>query len=265
MNQTLFVLFSFFFLSSALRADIALPPKTKTSKDAKTSAPALSEAHTSVEAVTQKKLEQATSFSAPTDADNKHLKAIDTKYQKAKSVTMDVEKTMKLSVLGREQKSQGKIQISRGRMRMETPDESLLVINKKTLWVVTYPDPDLKKHGAAIQVLTGNIDSKQARSKSLLGLLTQGGLLKFFTVSSVEKDKAKDQSTFFLQPKKELVEFKRAKVTVSNAGLEIKTLRFWDQLDNESRFDFKNIEFNKAVDAKVFDYKPPQGADIMPM
>lgn len=215
--------------------------------------------------VTQKKMES--SIGAATDEDLKRLQKIDSRYQRAKSVVMEIDKTLKLGLLGRETKSKGQIQLSKGRMRLETktPDESLVVVNKNTLWVVNFPPAEFKDKGAAVQVLKAKIDSKKGRSQNLLSLLTQGGLLKFFTVSSVQKDSEKKQVTYFLQPKQDLVEFKRAQVVVSSTKEQIIAMRYWDELDNETQFEFTKVVFDKVLSDKVFAYTPPKNADVTTM
>lgn len=195
--------------------------------------------------------------------DLKVMRALDQRYQTAASITMDVEKTLTLGLLGQERKAKGKLTLSGGRLHMELEgtERSLLVINKTSFWAVTFPPPEFKD--AATQVITGSVATKKGRSQSLVGLLAQGGFLKFFKATGVRKLPS-GESVYFLQPEREQTEFKRAQLTLSSDGKELRELRYWDERDNETRFVFGSIVFGrkKAPDS-LFNYVPPANADIM--
>lgn len=210
--------------------------------------------------------ESATGSLQPaSSADLKTVKALDKKYQDAPLVEMDVEKLVKLGLLGTEKKSAGKITMSKGRLRMELEgdEKSLLVINSKKFWAVTFPGAEFKD--APVQVITGDMGSKKSQSQSMLSLLTQGGFLKFFNATGVQKG-ADGESVFFLQPKKEQTDFKRAQLKVSADAKEIRELRYWDQRDNETVMAFKSVKFgNQKPKDQTFSYTPPSNAEIMKM
>lgn len=197
-------------------------------------------------------------------ADLAVLKTLDQKYQATSSVSMSVEKSIKLGLLGGERKSKGTLILSKGRLRLETEgdEKSLLVINKKNFWAVTFPDADFKD--APVQVITGATDSKKGRSQTMVGLLTQGGFLKFFKATGVQAG-ANGEKVYFLQPEKQQTDFKRAQLTISADGKEIRGLRYWDERDNETRLVFTGIAFGKKVDEKQFSFAPPANAEIMKM
>lgn len=199
-----------------------------------------------------------------TDEDAKNLKSLDKRYQNAPSVTMKVDKTLKLGLLNDVRKSKGNLTLSSGRVRMELEgdEKSLLVINKKNFWAVTFPPADFKD--APVQVITGQTGTKKARSQSLLGVLSQGGFLEFFSLTGVKK-LAAGEIQYFLQPKSQTSEFKRAQLTVSSDGKEIRELRYWDERDNETQLSFNAVTFGKKVSDKAFTYSPPAKAEIMKM
>ncbi len=190
------------------------------------------------------------------------LKAINESYRTAKSVAMDVTKQVKLGLIGSERKSSGKLFLSKGQLRMELEgaEKTLLVVNKKNLYAVTYPDPQLK--GAAIQVIKGETASKKARSQALTSLLGSGGFLKSFKATALQV-MDDGEKIYFLQPTNNQSEFTRAQFKVSQDGKEIRELHYWDARDNETILILSNIKFGTKIDPKLFTYAPPADADVM--
>lgn len=191
----------------------------------------------------------------------KRLKTLDARYQSAKSIAMDVERNLIMGMLGKEKKAKGTLLLSKGRMRMELndPEKSLIVIDGKTLWVADYPPAEFKN--AAVQVLKGKVSSKKGASQGFVGLLTRGGVLSQFNVTGALTDRG-GRSVYFLQPKAATVEFKRAQLTISADQNSIESLQFWDERDNETKLTFSNVKFDQKVDAKTFEFTPPENADV---
>ena len=197
----------------------------------------------------------------PTNADVAKIKAMDKRYQAAKSVAMDLEKTLTLTVLGRERVSKGRTLVSKGRMRLEidSPDRSLLVVDRKTAWLVNYPSEEFK--GSVVQVVKSNVGSKKTRSQAIVGLLAQGGFLKYFQVVGVgDADRI-----YFLQPQKQLVEFSRAQARLTADGKDLLELRYWDELGNETALQFSRVRLNVPAPDSAFQYSPPADADVTSM
>ncbi len=189
------------------------------------------------------------------------LKKVSSRYRQASSVTSRVSKSLKLGLLGKEKQAAGQLWIAGSKFRMELDgsEKTLLIINKKNLWAITYPDERFK--GAAIQVIRGEVASSQARSRAMIGLLTQGDLLKYFEPTGVLS--SPESVTFFFKPKSEPGDIKRVQLKVSSQEPRIDEVRFWDGRDNETQFKFEGVTFGKKIDNKIFDFKPPQNADVM--
>lgn len=192
----------------------------------------------------------------------KRLRALNEKYRTAKSVSMDVSKAVKLGLIGSERKSSGKLTIAAGQMKMELEgsEKTLLVVNKKNLYAVTFPPAELKD--AAVQVIRGETGNKKAQSQVITGLLGSGGFLKNFKPTGVTQ-KESGEILYFLAPMKAASEFKRAQLLVSKDVKEIREFKFWDERENETTFNFSNIVFGKPVDNSIFNYTPPANADVM--
>jgi len=220
------------------------------------------EANTKESAKNKQSSEQS-SLSTIAPADLKLLNALDETYR-SKSMSMKVTRVSKVPSLGMERKTTGTLWISKGRLRMELDGDqkSLLIVNKKNLWAVTYPDPDFDD--GKIQVIRADTTSKKGRSQSLLTLLSQGGFLKFFIASAVEKQK-NGEMLFFLTPREEQVDFKRAQIKVSADGKQLIFLKYWDANDNEVEMTFSEFKKESFIDNGKFEYTPPANADVISM
>lgn len=195
------------------------------------------------------------------DEDLKMLKALDLAYQKQK-VEMAIVKIAKIPLLDQERKSSGHMWISDGRLRMELEgtERNLVIANQKTLWVVTYPPVEFKD--APTQVIKANISTKKGRSQSLIGLLGRGGFLKFFDATGVQKESS-GEKLFYLSPKKEQVDVKRLQMKVSADGARILQLNYWDDRDNETKFEFSDFNFQPKIEDKLFKFVPPERSEVM--
>lgn len=205
---------------------------------------------------------QAPAMRSPTPADLKKLETIDRKYQQAKGIEIAVEKTVKSGLFESVSSSKGTLVVSSGRIRMELEGEekSLLVINKKKMWAVTFPPADLKT--APVRVIQANLINGKSKTTTLLSGLALGGMFKKFTPTGVQVLES-GANMFFLQPKTQSQEFTRAQVVISKDGQQIESLRYWDEKDNETFLAFSKVTFGKKFEDKVFTFTPPEKAEIV--
>ncbi len=250
------VLFSFFLLplaSAPLAATYVASTSMVTQAKEETPKPK--------KATDKKKTEKKADFRAVDDEKMKLLKTLDSTFQ-TKALSMKVDKTTKIPILEQEKKSSGKMFVANGRLRLELDgtEKSLLVVNKKNLWAVTFPGAEFKD--APVQVIKGDTSSKKGRSSNFVSLLAQGGFLKFFTATGSQAQPNGDV-LIFLAPKKDTTDFKRAQVKVSADGEKITGLNYWDDRDNETRFEFSDVKVESKLEDKLFQYAPPANADIM--
>lgn len=191
----------------------------------------------------------------------KLLKRIDQKYQEDHGIHLKLNKTVKIGLLGSSKQSEGEAWLNKGLMRLEIqkPEASKVIATTKYLWIENAAPEGFKE--VKTQVLKAALNTKRAQSQGLIQLLTQGGVLKYFKVAGVQK---KDKSwIYFLQPHNQALEFKRAQITVSIESLTIEELRYWDQMDNETTYNFSKTEFNQKLSAQLFDYTPPKDAEVI--
>jgi len=178
------------------------------------------------------------------------------KYTGPSMVEMDVEKEIKLSVIGRTKIHKGHIYLARGKVRIEfeKPNKSLVVLDGKHTWVVTYPPEEF---GGPVQVAR----SKAEQGKNIISLVSEGRFLEFFEV--VGKTKEKGSVVFEFKPKADIDEFKKVFVFVNPTKKVFELIKYKDQLENEIKYVFTNTAFQKKIKKKLFVYVPPKDAEVM--
>src|SRR5690349_18363811 len=123
-------------------------------------------------------------FAAPKSASL--LLSVEDRYKAAKSVKMSVSKTLKMKLLEKEKRSEGLIQIKKGgKLRWETtsPEHSLIVVGKRTVWIVDYPtDPEEK-----VAILKASNPKKSQPQAVVAFLLGEGRISDEFKVKSQKK------------------------------------------------------------------------------
>ena len=189
------------------------------------------------------------------------LRKVDQKYQNQHGIHLTLKKTITLGMLGSTKSSEGEVWLNKGMMRLEIhkPEASKIIADKKYLWIESPPPEGFEK--SKVQVMRASLNSKQAKSQGLIQLLTRGGVLKYFRVAGIQK--AEKQVTFFLQPDKQSIEFKRAQIVVNKSTQTIEKLRYWDQMDNETNYQFTQSKFDQKLKKKRFAYKPPKDAELI--
>jgi len=186
------------------------------------------------------------------------LQKVSQSYRSAKLVEMDVEKTVKLELQGRETKYQGKIYLANGKFRWEntTPEETLLVFDGTTIWSVQTPP---KEFGGAPQIARGKIN-KKTKSQILISSLLGGDLNEKFKV--VKESKDKESTTLEVAPKGNDLQVKSLNLVVDNKKSQLKELSYKDDLGNQTTMKFSKIQFMKKADNSKFKYQPPKGAPV---
>ena len=207
-------------------------------------------------------LQAKTIVSPSSQEDLAFLGQLDKKYQKNSGIHIKLKKTVESGILGTSKTSEGEVWIGQGKMRLHIikPEASKIVADGTSLWIESPAPSDFK--GSQTQVLKLCLSSKQVKSQGLFQILTKGGVLKHFQVSGVQK--SKEQITYFLQPNKTFLEFKRVNIVVNRQSSEIKTLKYWDQMDNQTLYSLIETQFNQNFKKTLFAYTPPKGSKWIP-
>ncbi|PIU00222.1 MAG: hypothetical protein COT74_04610 [Bdellovibrionales bacterium CG10_big_fil_rev_8_21_14_0_10_45_34] len=189
------------------------------------------------------------------------LRAVENKYQTAMSVKMDVKKTLRLSVLDKTKESHGEMTLqSPGHMRLELkePDNSLLVVNPKSVWLVHHPlDDDFDDK---VRVTVSKEPLKSQPQMLVVFLMGSGSLLDTFTIKNEATWKPGGEP-IELEPKKK-TESEISKASLIIEAGEIKKLSYFDHLDNETVLEFSKTKFGEKIKKTLFEYKPPKDAVV---
>jgi outer membrane lipoprotein-sorting protein len=192
------------------------------------------------------------------------LKKIDGKYLNAKTISMNVNKTDKLSALDQTKNTEGTLQMKKGKFRLELQtvddekEKSFVIVDGKNLWLVTPALKDFKN--SKTQVAKTSLKDKKNKSQSLLRILTEGGVFGFFNVTStVDTD---ELVTYFLKPNKDNKEMTKAQIIIDKEKQVIAQLKYWDPLQNETSYQFTKVEFDKPIKDEIFNYIPPKNAQV---
>jgi len=66
-----------------------------------------------------------------------------------------------------------------------------------------------------------------------------------------------------LTPKEETEIYKKIIVSIDPQKYEITGITIYDETESENKFIFKNIELNKKISKKLFEFKPPKGTEVV--
>ncbi|MGZ3774927.1 MAG: LolA family protein [Pseudobdellovibrionaceae bacterium] len=172
---------------------------------------------------------------------------------------MDVEKTVKSELLGKETKYIGKIYLANGKFRWEnfTPEKTLLIFDGATIWSEQTPPKEL---GGPVQVAKGKVD-KKTRSHILISSLLGGDLEKTFKVDNVEK--ADGLIKLKATPIKEGLDVKSLEVLIDPSNDTMKSISYKDEIGNLTTMKFSGLNFSsKKNKSNLFKYQPPKGAQV---
>lgn len=188
------------------------------------------------------------------------LNDVEKHYRDAQSVKMDVTKTLKLSLLDQEKKSEGTIKIKKGgllRWESMAPTHTLVLADGKYIWLVDYAQGEDEKPN----IIKATNPKKTQPHQVVAFLLGQGKISSDFIVTE-EKSLDPHNTKLELKPKSEEDEVKWLTLVVDKDKKEIEKLSFQDSVGNITELDFKNVQFDTEMNKAVFKYSPPKGAEI---
>jgi outer membrane lipoprotein carrier protein len=138
-----------------------------------------------------------------------------------------------------------------------------------------YEEPDAKffvvKHDrivsyspSAQQAMTGPFHADKL-SASVAFLFGKGDLAGEFNVRKADRADLAEGTRLLLTPKKDDPRFDRVYLVVDPQSDEVRESVVVDGSGNENRFAFSDIKVNAGVPDSAFDYKLPEGTQVMKM
>lgn len=186
------------------------------------------------------------------------LQALSEKYRDSRLVEMNVEKSVKSELLGKETKYLGKIFLAKGKFRWEntTPEKSLLVFDGSTIWNEQVPPAEL---GGQVQVAKGKVDKKTS-THILISSLLGADLTKNF---KIEKESHEgDLVKLDLSPLKNDLNVKMLKAVFNSKEKVLRSISYTDDIGNLTTMSFSDVHFLKKEKKNLFKYQPPKGAPV---
>jgi outer membrane lipoprotein carrier protein len=186
------------------------------------------------------------------------LQKVTKKYRNTKLVEMNVEKTVKSELLGKETKHEGKIFLGAGKFRWENskPEKTLLVYDGKTIWSEQTPPAEF---GGPVQVARGKVD-KKTKSHILLSTLLGGDIKKNFKVLGERKNG--DTLTVDVEPLQNDLNVKAMSLRVNTKDSTLSQVSYKDDIGNLTTLTFTDVNFLKSEKKNLFKYQPPKGAQV---
>ncbi len=185
------------------------------------------------------------------------LKKVLSKLYKSPMVTFEVEKKTKSELLGNETVSPGKIYLSSKKFRWDTEgnEKSKIIYDGKIIWTIQDPPKGFK---APPQITKMKLDKKSEGQVFLNNLFQENFNLHF---KLTKKEKNEKIWSFYLKPlQKNLgVDELKIKVDVKN---EIKEISYVDEIQNKIFIAVNKTTISKKLNSKLFQFKPPNGAQV---
>lgn len=207
-------------------------------------------------------LGQSALASKPVDLSQVLLKETTVKYRNAGLVEIEIEKTIKTDLEPSGKKFTGKIYLAGGLFRIENqePEKSTLVFDGAYIWNEQPPSPDFP---GPIQVSQTKINTKSKSQVLFATLLTKEPVNKNFKILSskpVETDKK--LTVFEAEPLTKELNVKSLKIIVMNGKKEVSEISYQDEIGNLTQMNFLKTKFSRKKNQKLFQYKPPKGAQV---
>lgn len=151
------------------------------------------------------------------------------------------------------QEARGDFQVARGNRfywNTELPYEQLAVSDGSTVWVF---DKDLE------QVVVRPLSQDLGQTPALLFGGKPADVAEAFDIA--ERDRHGSEVTYRLSPKGKDPLFDQLDVTFN--GQQPLSMRLQDALGQQTIIDFTDLTLNSGLNAELFNFVPPEGADVI--
>lgn len=200
--------------------------------------------------------------SAPTVSSSNELSILDAAIGKIKAspVQLDLKKTLKLALLDKVTFEKGSILLKNSKLRMEIKgkETTLYVYDGKIFWFEQRKPKDL---GGG--VLVSKINGLKLKTNSVFKIfLSEAKPSNTFRFS--EKKESREGVAFTITPKvpEDFPDATKLKIKIDIKNLRILEISYWDELENETTYEFLKQASNGDFSDKKFRYKAPKGAEV---
>lgn len=182
--------------------------------------------------------------------------AVQKKYDGIRDFSADFVQEAQGGMLRKKSSESGVLHVKKpGKMRWDytTPEKKLFISDGRKMYLYVPADK---------QVMVSDVPKADEATTAVLFLVGKGNLTRDFTVSFAEGGAA-DSYSLKLQPKLPERDYDWLQVEVERSTMRIRTLSAADAQGGRSTFRFSNFKENAGLADKLFEFKPPRGADVI--
>jgi outer membrane lipoprotein-sorting protein len=194
-------------------------------------------------------------------SDTDLLQEISRKYRTDSGIDMKVKKKTEMAILKKTKTGDGQIFLSKGRLRMELsqPDKTILIFDRKQIWLVDYPPAEF---GGEPQI--GHIKvPKKSKDQALFSFLL-GDEKIWNELTLLEKKENDTTLTATFKPKNtsRFSGLTELSISIEKEKKKILSLGYSDDIKNKTSFEFSDIKLGQKLKSDLFEYTPAAGANV---
>ena len=196
-------------------------------------------------------------------AQNENLESvvdkIQSKYEQIKDFHADFTQEANVKALNRVQKAEGEVWFKKpGMMRWNyyEPSKDEIVSDGSTLWFYNEEEKQV------IQSPLSQVSDTGTTTTLLSGL---GKIKELFKASFSDSKEFETNGNYLidLQPKEDEEDFNKVTVSVNKHTMIVNTMYLYDPYGNLTKVTLNNIEIDGGVSDALFDFKVPDGAEVI--
>ena len=139
------------------------------------------------------------------------------------------------------------------RWEYETPDRQTIITNGNTLWIYRPEDN---------QVMVGKAPSFFEDGKGFSFLSDMESVKKKFYIL-LEKKVEDDTHVLKLLPREKTFDVSVIYLFVSTKTFEVVKIVTYNSYEDETRIEFKDIQFKRKLDESLFNFNIPEGVEVL--
>jgi len=183
------------------------------------------------------------------------LESIQKRYEEAKTFKAKFSQKAFVQIMDQTQNAEGEVIIKKpGKMKWvyKNPDPQTLIVNDNTFWLYA-PEEN--------QVTKASIKDVYTANTPALFLSGEGKLTDSFRLKKVTKKEKTSQ--VLLIPLQKNRGMEKLALLVDNKNYQILSSKVYDSLGNTTEIAFESIEINLTFPDSLFDFKTPEGVDLI--
>lgn len=181
-------------------------------------------------------------------------------YWQKQSAHMKVRRDIYNNISEKKISAFGTLVFSKGKIRLDIdePTKSTLVFEKDFIWYAEAPTELFPKWRIS-KVSREKAERAQALFKLLFG---QVGVIDQLDLMAHKSRDGFESHIFKPKKQSDFPGVVKLAIVMSQDQKQVRLVRLWDDLDNETTFEFTDVDYDKKIAKNFFDYKPPKNSEI---